>query len=158
MKGFLKNIFGLGKSEPTPIPPEAIPPASEAQKTQPIPPLPATPQTPNITEAYLNRKKGRKKHRDSLDDLKKIVEYIAGHGEVSPGELSQTLGMSRSTLTYSLNRLLAVSPEGDTRRVGHWKYRALEWVLGQRYLVKKGAGKHVHYRLAPMPASGQPKE
>ncbi len=185
MRGFLKSIFGLAKDEPPQDQP-TTPPAAEDIQAQQAPSLPLRPspvakapayaetlagtlgdkpgsegqavRTPTLTEAYLNRKKGRKRHRDSLDDLKRIVACIESRGEVTPGDLALELGMSRSTLTYNLKRLLSVSPNADPYAVGYWQCRALQWTLGGKYLVKTGAGKHVKYRLEVLPNPISPKE
>src|SRR5208283_3912445 len=100
-----KSILGLNKAQ------------AEPPKTNPLvesPPLapaqPATtPKAPKPkTEAYLNRKKGRRSHQDAVEYWDKIAAYIEQKGEVAPGEIARELGISKSTLIYNLNRLLGL--------------------------------------------------
>ncbi len=127
MKGFLRNIFGLEKNE------------SPRAQSAPSPPIP-------LTEAYKNRKKGRKEHHDSLGDLERIIACIEKRGEVTPGELAQELGMARSSLTYNLNRL--------TTKPKFFNPYLLPHLLGQRRIERLGAGKTVRYRLVDIPPAG----
>src|SRR5271155_966514 len=99
-KGFLQSLFGFGKADPEPV-------KSPLEAQSPITDNPQVPiaQAPARTEAYQNRKKGRKQHSDRIQDLKRIIDYIQSRGEVTAGELTRELGMSRSTLTYNLKWL-----------------------------------------------------
>ena len=131
--GFLKGLF----SRPTPNP-EAPPlprTQSEARAlgvSEPIEssdkqPHKASPVTPT-TEAYLNRKKGRKLHRDSYADAKKLYESIQRRGEATPGDLAQEHGMARSSLAYNLNRLAA-----------------------KGYIQRLGGGRSIRYKITGVP-------
>jgi len=144
VNGFLMGLFGFKRAKGVPIPvpePTAVnnPPATAAVNP-----------APRQTEAYLKRKKGRKTHRDSLGDLERIVAYIEAKGEVTPGEIERELGMSRSTLTYNLKRIMGHSTGAHRGRkyisgVSHYFFPKL---LGERRLERLGDGRNVRYRLS----------
>lgn len=131
MTGFLRNIFGLEKTE--------------SPRVQPAPPpKPA----PIQSDAYKNRKKGRKEHHDSVKDLERIIACIKKRGEATPSELAKELGMARSSLTYNLNRL--------TTKPKFFNPYLLPHLLGKRRIERLGAGKTVRYRLVDLPPAGSP--
>lgn len=146
-KGLLRNFLGLDKA-----------PAQTAEEKPPSPPLPLeSPQpqdnpTPQVSkpksEAYLNRKKGRHNQEKSLEHWKKVVECIQRRGEVSPGDLAKELGIPKSTLIYSLNRLLELC-QGYQRKGDHRFFLShlFGHVLGGKRLVRVGGGKYIRYRM-----------
>jgi biotin operon repressor len=115
-KNLFKSLFGFGSSKAEtpnnqpPIVPAPNLPSNEVSQPKAVKadPLPAT-------EAYQNRKKGRKLHRDSWQDLDILQAAIQSRGEAVPGNLAVELGVSRSTLAYNINRLLK---EGRIERLG----------------------------------------
>jgi hypothetical protein len=107
------------------------------------------------TEAYQNRKKGRKQHRETLEDLKRIIAYIQSRGETTPGELAKELGMARSTLAYNLNRFLAYSPDYEMTKKDYWENHLMHFLLGPKRLERTGAGPSLRYRLVDIPQAGQ---
>ncbi|SRR5665213_1183635 len=125
-KSLFKTLFGFGnpKAEtpknPTPVVPTPNPLPVEAPqaKADALPP----------TEAYQNRKKGRKLLKDGWQDLDILQAAIEKRGEAIPGDLAAELGMSRSTLAYNLNRLVK---EGRIERLG--------------------GGRSIRYRVLPAP-------
>lgn len=144
--GFLKGLFGFKRA------------GTESHQANPLPEPPAvdvhlavTSDNPPSarTNAYLNRKKGRKTHRDSLEDLERIVALIGAKGEITPGEMEQELGMSRSTLTYNLKRLKDYIPGVYRRKkyIGHVYHYFFPQLLEGRRLERLGAGRNVRYRL-----------
>lgn len=147
-KSFLKGLLGGDK----PVPPPSPPPED----------LGRTP--PTRSEAYHQRKKGRKLHEHSIGDLERIAAILLQKPEVTPGEMAQQLGMSRSTLAYNLNRLREASHKpGRMERKGRINYRVLQPELvrdrlfaGKR-LEKLGAGKYVRYRLVEGPPKVPPQ-
>jgi hypothetical protein len=174
--GFLKGMLGFGVSKAETL--KNDPPAN-AQVT----PAAATPSNPNgpgfaergseeigptapnksrrptpQTEAYQNRKKGRKRHRETLEDLKRIIASIQHRGEATPGELAKELGMARSTLAYNLNRFLAYSPDYETTRKDYWENHLMHFLLGPKRLERTGAGPSLRYRLVDVPSPGSHSE
>ena len=109
-------------------------------------------------EANQSKKKGRKQHDDSVEDLKRLVECIQRRGEASPGDLAKELGMSRSTLTYNLKRLLNHS---TIHIQTSWSYRyttlycILDWLLGSKMVERLGKGNNVRYRIMEPPTTGR---
>jgi hypothetical protein len=138
MKSLLKQILGFKRSIELP----AVSPETDIEPTAQFPTFPLgqkNPKQQNIdkTEAYQNRKKGRKLHRESYEDLARLIFCIESHGEVKPGQLEQELGMSRSSLTYNLKRLLGQTKIRHTTRS----------ILGKKRLERLGAGQSVRYRI-----------
>ena len=175
--GFFKNLFGLedrkthkssgstGNSSTildAPVQstiPQAIP-ASMADSNGVTPAKPLKPIRPvHQTEAYQSRKMGRKAHSESHEDLKRIIAGIERRGEAKPGELAEELGMSRSTLAYNLKRLMLHRPDFNLRNLRlseTGKLYRMKAVLGQKRLVKLGAGPNVRYRLVDIPQTDTP--
>jgi hypothetical protein len=144
--GFLKGLFGRQTPNPAAQAPVQAPmprPQAEAQAlgvseqvrgsdaqvtAQPTPLSPQrSPATPT-TEAYMTRKKGRKLHRDSYADAKRLYESIQRRGEATPGDLAQEFGMARSSLAYNLNRLVA-----------------------KKYVERLGGGRSIRYKVTGVP-------
>ncbi len=100
------------------------------------------------SEAYLNRRKGRKVHDSAWGYLKVICPYLLSKGEVSPGEIARDLGLPKSTLKYNLNNLLDYCQKPQTDRSA--EYVVKELLKGHR-VVRVGAGKYVRYKLIPVP-------
>ena len=174
--GYLKGILGFRASKAETL--KNDPPAN-AQVT----PAAATPSNPNgpgfaergseeigptapnksrrptpQTEAYQNRKKGRKRHRETLEDLKRIIASIQHRGEATPGELAKELGMARSTLAYNLNRILAYAPDYEVTRKNYWENNLLQYLLGEKRMERTGAGPSLRYRLVDIPQTDSSKE
>ena len=149
IKGFLKGILGLGEARAKPIkttPPVELTSLEAAQPmTAPTPPKPKT-------EAYLNRKKGRRPRGDTMEYWKNIIACIERKGEVAPGEIARELGIPKSTLIYNLNRLLDLC-QGVTRQGDHHIFlnHVFSKILGGKRLVRIGAGKYVRYKLEAPP-------
>lgn len=105
------------------------------------------PKSPS--EAYQNRKKGRRVHKDSLGDLERILKFIENQGETTPGSIGKELGISRSTLTYFLKRILEL-PDLKNRP---YRYNGLDnymsHLLAGKRFEKLGAGRNVRYRIVP---------
>lgn len=123
--GFLKGLFGRQTPNSTPPTPE---PAAEPLKAvsqpgadpegmaTPVSPVRKAPRLIPQTEAYLNRKKGRKGgYNQNHGDLEKLLAAIQSRGEAIPGDLAGELGVARSTLAYSLNTLIR---RGCIERIG----------------------------------------
>jgi predicted HTH transcriptional regulator len=115
-KSLFKSLFGFGslKAEPpNNQPPIVSIPNSPSEKVS----QPKTVKGDSLpqTEAYQNRKKGRKLHRDSWQDLDILQAAIQSRGEAVPGDLAAELTVSRSTLAYNLNRLVK---KGRIERLG----------------------------------------
>jgi hypothetical protein len=108
------------------------------------------------TEAYQNRKKGRKQHSDRMADVKKLIACIQSRGEVTPADLAQALGMARSTLTYTLNWLLDNSPGVQETWKNSWNLRMVKYLLGPHRIERLGAGKYVRYRIVEVPQAESP--
>ena len=122
--GFLKRLLGFAQPEAVrPSPAETAPRVENPipQKPKAVPPLPTT-------EAYLNRKRGRKPLRESYADAKKLYLSIQTRGEAKPGDLAQELGMARSSLAYHLNRLVLYG-----------------------YIARLGGGRSIRYRVTGVP-------
>ena len=101
--GFLRGLFGRQTPNPAPQAPE---PAPEGI-ANPVSPVRKAPRSIPQTEAYLNRKKGRKGgYNQNHGDLEKLLAAIQSRGEAIPGDLAGELGVARSTLAYSLNTLI----------------------------------------------------
>jgi|GEM_PF-1903299 len=155
LKGFLKNILGLDKVQAQPM--EGKPPSRpltlETPQSQANPvPQAAKPKS----EAYLNRKKGRHNQEKSLEHWKRVVACIERRGEVSPGDLARELGIPKSTLIYSLNRLLELCQGYQRKGDNHFFLGHLfGQVLGGKRLVRVGGGKYVRYRMAEWPTKEQ---
>jgi hypothetical protein len=148
LKGFLKGFLGLAGSQSKTA--EPIPPQAPAVNPAPPPPTPPKPPKPR-SEAYLNRRKGRKEHKSTLGYLEVICPYLVSKGEVSPGQMARDLGLPKSTLIYNLNNLLNYCQNPN---LGYWANRLAEYVLikllkGHR-VVRVGAGKYVRYKLVPI--------
>jgi hypothetical protein len=176
--GFFKNMLGFrdAKAETfkndhlvTPaVTPLGIPPSSQAPDSMAEPGKPAEVKRPPApdgsgnptppTEAYQNRKKGRKPHHDSVGDLERIIACVQSRGEATPGDLAQELGMARSSLTYNLNRLLAYSPEHPTAKSKSSNPYLLRRLLGQRRIERTGAGPSLRYRIVEVSQAGSPME
>jgi len=123
--GFFKNFLGLKGNQPE-IPANTQPVAPPAPiPAQTTPPVPVKTRTPTQSEAYKSRKKGRKYHRESRQDLNKIEACIKCSGEATPGQLAAELEVARSSLAYNLNRLLA-----------------------EKRIERLGAGPRIRYRVA----------
>jgi DNA-binding transcriptional ArsR family regulator len=177
ISGFLKNVLGFrdtkaetfksGQSTTPDSAPSLAPtnPASglvadsgaHSRGKQPSVPAESGNSAP-LTEAYQNRKKGRKPQRDSIGDLQKIVAFIQGKGEATPGDLARKLDMSRSTLTYNLKRLSTYVPGAELTGRSHWTNRPLKYVLGQRRIERMGAGPSLRYRIVEVPQTGSPAQ
>jgi len=126
-KSLFKSLLGFGNSKaetytnPPPVSPISNPqvtetPQPKAVRANPLPP----------SQAYQSRKKGRKLHRDSWQDLQTLWAAIQSRGEAVPGDLAAELGQSRSTLAYNLNRLVK---KGRIERLGggrSTRYRVIE--------------------------------
>lgn len=142
MKGLLRKLLGLDTGHPTP--PNSTP------TVQPPSPTPTHPFQP--TESYLKRKKGPKLRHESHKDLTRIIECVERLGEAKPGDIAKELGMARSSLAYSLNRIMAFS---NGTLVIKYRYDPLPDTLGKalagRRFERLGAGQSVRYRLAPAP-------
>ena len=153
IKGFFKSILGLGKAgaEPPKDNTPLEPPIAKVPKA-----IPAPASAYEKTEAYKNRKKGRKEHSDSFKDLERIIDCIQQRGEATPGELARELGMSRSTLTYNLKRLLAHKPGAFRHeiKVGISLYYGLRSLLGEKRVERLGAGQNIRYRIVEAPPPG----
>ncbi len=174
--GFLKGMLGFRASESETVGND--PPGNSV--TAPLPAIQSNPTNPGFaergseemgptapnqsnrvtpqTEAYQNRKKGRKRHGDSIEDLKRIIAAIQRRGETTPGELAKELGMARSTLAYNLNRFLAYSPDYVVTRKDYWENHLLHYLLGQKRMERTGAGPSLRYRLVDIPQAGSPME
>ncbi len=139
---FLKFLDGLAEDESPRVRPAPAPP-----------PKPA----PIQSEAYKNRKLGRKLHREGIKDMQRIADLIERCGEAKPGELAQKLGMSRSTLTYNLKRLMRHDPGFEGHRRDFWTRRPLRAVLGEKRLEKLGSGNSVRYRIVQEPVKKSPE-
>lgn len=129
--GFLKNILGLQRPKakaPTDTPAVATPSPVTEQTT---PPVPVKTRTPTQSDAYKTRKKGRKLHKDSWEDMERIVNCLQTLGEATPGQLASQLGVARSSLAYNLNRLLA-----------------------RKRIERLGAGPRIRYRTLQNPKRG----
>ena len=149
INGFLKGFLGWGKPKTTP--PEPISPQVSDPTPAPLnTPAPEPPQP--RSEAYLNRRKGRKVHDSALGYLKIICPYLVSKGEVSPGEIAKDLGLPKSTLKYNLNTLLDYCHKPETRSWSKHRsdYVVKELLKGHR-VVRVGAGKYVRYKLIPVP-------
>lgn len=105
--GFLKGLFGRQISSP---PAQATSPPIQETKA-PARPAHAIP----ATEAYLNRKKGRKPLSEGWPILKALLETIQNTGEAVPGDLAKAFSMPRSTLAYNLKFLVS---KGCVERLG----------------------------------------
>jgi hypothetical protein len=173
IKGFLKGILGfpdtgiksakndLSTGQPA-GPPQAfssnqapvftVDPGAHTP-SQPLAPAPSSRPIPQ-TEAYKNRKKGRKQHGDTIDDLKRIIDCLQRRGESTPAELSRDLDMARSTLTYNLKRLSAYKPGVEPTPKNYWKNHLLMSLLGQKRLERLGGGGRLRYRLAEVAPPG----
>jgi hypothetical protein len=126
IKGLFKSLFTFrsskAKTPENPPPVAPIPnPASDESPQAKADPLPQT-------QAYQNRKKGRKLHRDSRQDLRTLVAAIESRGEAVSGDLAVELGASRSTLAYNLNRLVK-----------------------EKRIERLGGGRSIRYRVTPAP-------
>ena len=153
--GFWKNFFGFGKNEKEQ--PKSNPPVEPQVSTTPGSPVPAraVPQT----EAYQNRNKGRKEHSESIEQLKKMIALIESRGEVNPGELAQELGMSRSTLTYSLKNLMDHKPGYHLYHINkRGRFHRLNRLMGLKKLVRLGAGRSVRYKIVVVPPEELPND
>ena len=146
VKGFLKNILGFTGSDKSPTTKEPTPPQTPPNLAQPSTPAP-TPELPApkrfipTSEAYLQRNKGRKDQRESYGDIERIIAYIQGRGEATPGQIAQDLGMARSTLAYHLKFLQSFSPGIRVRKLSlTMKFHWLEHVLGPNVLKSWEAG------------------
>lgn len=144
----LLQAFGWGrKSEvsSSPAPGPAI---------QPVPSPVAKPVPPR-SEAYLNRRKGRKS--GSAVHLQLFTQFLAcmeREGVMTPGALAQELGVPRSTLNYYLKVFLdhPNRKQQNPRYLrDHWTGGVLERCLAGRRLERLGAGRGVRYRLVPDP-------
>jgi hypothetical protein len=138
-KPFLKQILGGLLGQPKVVNETPSTPTQEAT----VPPIPKV--LPSKSEAYLNRRKGRKK---GVGHYETIVEYLKGRGEVSPGEMVTALKIPKSSLVHNLNYLISYS-QGIRSKDYHFSYqqRKAEHVLKGYRLEKVGAGKYVRYRL-----------
>ncbi len=147
-QGFLKRLLGWGKPSAQSVKPEA---PIETPAVEPSPPITPVKAPKPRTEAYLNRKKGRRTREEAVEYWKKIVDCLERGGEVSPGDMARELGLPKSTLIYNLNRLLDLC-QGNTRKgdnyfsLGHY-YR----ILHEKRLERVGGGKYVRYRLTKDP-------
>jgi hypothetical protein len=56
-------------------------------------------------DAATGRKRGRKVHSMTRQDMDLLFEAIQRRGEAIPADLAQELGWARSTLAYNLNKL-----------------------------------------------------
>jgi AraC-like DNA-binding protein len=129
---FLRNVFGLGKAGP------------ESPQNKPA-------AATRRSEAYQNRKKGRKQHEEHVQDLQKMIAFIQSRGEATPGEMASELGMSRSTLTYKLNLLLKHNP-GVPNYKKYFHSHLWNWLLGQKRVERLGAGQSIRYRIVEVPS------
>jgi hypothetical protein len=165
--GFLKGMLGFRaskaetlKNDPSAnaeVTPSAATPSNPtaisdrgSEEMGPTAPNKSRRPTPQ-SEAYQNRKKGRKQHKDSIEDLKRIIASIQRRGEATPGELAKELGMARSTLAYNLNRILAYAPDYEVTRKDYWENNLLNYLLGEKRMERTGAGPSLRYRLVDIP-------
>jgi hypothetical protein len=159
IKSFLKGILELGEIKPEepikPVPkPHVAVPVSARPATPPpraVRPADPPPRLAPQTEAYKNRKAGRKEHYASIDGLKEIIACIDSHGEVSPAQIAEELGIARSSLTYSMNRLMSNSPGGDKKKAKFDNPYLLPHLLGNRHIQRLGVGQTLRYRLVAIP-------
>ena len=95
IKSLIKGLFGLNTTQaahPKPNPPVESPPLA-----QPIQSITKDKAPKPKTEAYLNRKKGRRPHEDAMEYWKKIIDCIEREGEIAPGDLARELGVPKNT-------------------------------------------------------------
>lgn len=147
LKGLLKGFLGLtGIQSKT-----SEPITPQAPAVNPVLPSETPPKQPKPrSEAYLNRRKGRKAHGNTLGYLEIICPYLVSKGEASPGEMVRDLGLPKSTLNYNLNTLLNYchEPQKDWFVGRREEYVVMNLLKGHR-AVRVGAGKYVRYKLVP---------
>lgn len=130
--------------------------AGAGDEIHPVPPPVANPVPPR-SEAYLNRRKGRKSGSEvHLQLFTQFLACLEREGVMTPGALAQELGVPRSTLNYYLKVFLDHpnrKQESPRYLLDHWTGRVLERNLAGRRLERLGAGRSVRYRLVSDPPS-----